>query len=83
MLAGLNPPQAMQAVQEARQNAIALGIPNPTPEQFRSVLRAVLSRSTYNAASYSSSVGSASAGATTVPPLSPLVAPPPPPLPQR
>jgi len=76
MLAGLTPAQAMQAVIQADQHLIALGISSPSPDQFRTALRALTNSSSY-------SVGSASAGATTFPPLSPLVAPPPPPLPQR
>lgn len=76
MLAGLTPAQAVQAVQQADQHLIALGIPYPSPDQFRIALRALTSPPSY-------SVGSASAGATTFPPLSPLVAPLPPPLPQR
>lgn len=76
ILAGLTPAQAMQAVSQAEQHLIALGIPYPSPAQFRTALRALTSPPSY-------SVGSASAGETTFPPLSPLVAPPPPPLPQR
>ena len=76
MLAGLTPAQAMQAVIQADQHLIALGISSPSPDQFRTALGALTNSSSY-------SVGSASAGATTFPPLSPLVAPPPPPLPQR
>lgn len=87
MLGGLTPAQAMQAVGQANQHLIALGIPNPTPEQFRytlnNVVRSSAYASSYGTASPFGSVGSASAGATTFPPLSPLVAPPPPPLPQR
>ena len=71
MLSGMTAAQAMQTVQLTSQHLIALGVPNPSPEQFRATLRAVL-------APPSSSVGSASAGATSFPPLSPLVAPPPP-----
>ena len=73
MLAGMTPAQAMQTVALAGQHAIALGTPQPTYEQFRSALGALL-QSPY--ASYAS----ASAGATSFPPLSPLVAPPPPPF---
>jgi hypothetical protein len=73
MLGGMTAAQAMQTVQQTEQHAIALGTPRPTPEQFRSHLRALLNSpySTYT---------SASAGATSFPPLSPLVAPPPPPF---
>jgi hypothetical protein len=70
--AGLTPAQAMQTVAQTGQHAIATGNPHPSAEQFRSTLGAVLGApySTYT---------SASAGATSFPPLSPLVAPPPPP----
>ena len=71
MLAGMSPAQAMQTVQQTHQHAIATGVPRPSPEQFRAQLGALLNSpySTYT---------SASAGATSFPPLSPLVAPPPP-----
>lgn len=73
MLAHMSPAQAMQTVAQAGQHSIALGNPRPTAEQFRAALGALLgsSYSTY---------ASASAGATSFPPLSPLVAPPPPPF---
>ena len=71
-LAGIPPAQALQIVAQTGQHAIALGTPQPTAEQFRSTLGAVLN-SPY------SSYTSASAGASSFPPLSPLVAPPPPP----
>jgi hypothetical protein len=48
-------------------------MPSATSEQFRTALGALLN------APYSTSV-SASAGATSFPPLSPLVPPPPPPF---
>lgn len=69
MLGHLTAAQAMQAVRQAEQHLIALGMPNATGEQFRTVLRTLV-QPPY------SSVGSASAGATSFPPLSPLVAPP-------
>ena len=71
-LAGVPPAQAMQIVAQTGQHAIALGTPQPTAQQFRSTLDAVLGTpyGTYT---------SASAGASSFPPLSPLVAPPPPP----
>ena len=71
MLAGMSPAQAMQTVQQTQQHAIATGMPQPSPERFRAQLGALLNSpySTYT---------SASAGATSFPPLSPLVAPPPP-----
>lgn len=83
MLAGLTPAQGVQAVEQTQQHLIALGVPYPTPEQFRTTLRNLVSGSYYASGAPFSSVGSASAGTTTFPPLSPLVAPPPPPLPQR
>ena len=73
MLRHLSPAQAMQTVAQAGQHAIALGNPQPSADQFRGTLGAVLS------ARYSGYT-SASAGATSFPPLSPLVAPPPPPF---
>ena len=74
MLAHLPAAQAMQTVAQTGQHAIALGNPYPTPEQFRGTLGAVL------ASPYSAGYTSASAGATSFPPLSPLVASPPPPF---
>jgi hypothetical protein len=71
MLAGMTPAQAMQAVAQAGQQSIALGRPRPSHEQFRGTLRSVLDSSGYV---------SASAGGSSFPPLSPLVAPPPPPF---
>jgi hypothetical protein len=73
MLGGLPPAEALQKVQLAQQQLIALGIPSPSPGQRRTVLRYVLNPG-YG------SVESASAGATTFPPLSPLVAAQPPSL---
>jgi hypothetical protein len=71
-LAGYTPAQAMQIVAQTGQHAIATGNPQPSAEQFRSTLGALLD------SPYSNYV-SASAGASSFPPLSPLVAPPPPP----
>ncbi len=70
MLAHLPPAEALRQVQFARQNLIALGQPNPSREQLRRTVEAVISPG-YG-------VESASAGETSLPPLSPLVAPPPP-----
>ena len=70
-LGGMTAAQAMQTIAQTGQQAIALGVPAPSPEQFRTTLGAVLNASTYV---------SASAGMSTFPPLSPLVAPPPPPF---
>jgi hypothetical protein len=72
-LAGYTPAQAMQIVAQTGQHAIATGNPQPSAQQFRGTLDAVLN------SSYSTYV-SASAGATSFPPLSPLVPPPPPPF---
>jgi hypothetical protein len=72
MLSHMSPAQAMQTIALTGQHALATGNPQPSPEQFRNTLGAVL-------APYSNYV-SASAGATSFPPLSPLVAPPPPPF---
>jgi hypothetical protein len=72
MLAHLPPAEALRQVQFARQNLIALGQPNPSREQLRRTVQAVISPG-YG-------VESASAGDTSLPPLSPLVAPPPPPF---
>jgi hypothetical protein len=86
MLSDRKPAEAMQAVSQTNQQLIALGVPNPSPEQFRTTLRSLLHGSAYSSRSFAfspdSSVGSASAGTTTFPPLSPLVPPPPPLLPQ-
>jgi hypothetical protein len=73
MLSDLTPAQAMQAIAQTGQHSIALGNPQPGPDQFRSTLGALL------ASPYSTYV-SGSAGSTPYPPLSPLVAPPPPPF---
>ena len=66
MLSALPPREALQKYDYARQNLVALGNPNPSPERLRAQLEAVLSPR-YNA------VQSFSAGATSYPPLSPLV----------
>lgn len=73
LLAHLPPAEALRQLEFARQNLIALGQPNPTREQLRRTLQVVLSP-------YGYAAQSASAGETPLPPLSPLVAPPPPPL---
>jgi hypothetical protein len=70
MLAHLPPAEALRQVEFARQNLIALGQPNPSREQMRRTVEAVVSPA-YG-------VGSQSAGETSLPALSPLVAPPPP-----
>lgn len=69
MLKHLPPREALQKVEFARQNLIALGVPNPSPEQLRATVARVLQPG-YGP------VEGASAGATTFPPLSPLVPPP-------
>jgi hypothetical protein len=58
--------EALQKLDYARQNLIALGTPYPTPERLRAQVQAVL------APGYAA-VQSASAGTTSFPPLSPLV----------
>ena len=64
LLAGLPPREALQKYDYARQNLIALGTPYPSSERLRSQLETVLAPNV---------VRSASAGATSFPPLSPLV----------
>ena len=71
MLAHLGPGEALRQVEFARQNLIAVGQPSPTREQLRRTVQVVLSPGGY-------AVLGASAGETPFPPLSPLVAPPPP-----
>jgi hypothetical protein len=66
MLAGMPAREALQKFDFARQNLIALGSPEPTPERLRAQVEAVL-------APRYTAVRSASAGAMTFPPLSPLV----------
>ena len=86
LLSDRKPEEAMQAVGQTNQQLLALGIQYPTPQQFRITLQNVLGGSSYSSSSFAfspnSSVGSASAGETTFPPLSPLVPPPPPLLPR-
>lgn len=66
LLAELPAREALQKYDFARQNLIALGTPDPTPERLRAQLEAVL-------APRYAAVQSASAGARSFPPLSPLV----------
>jgi len=66
MLAGMPAREALQKLDYARQNLIALGTPDPSPERLRTAVQAVL-------APRYAAVESASAGATSFPPLSPLV----------
>ena len=73
LLATLTPAEALYRVEVARQNLIALGQPQPSSEQLYATVRRLLYPS-YGV------VDSASAGSTSFPPLSPLAAPPPPPL---
>lgn len=68
VLRHLPPGEALTKVTIARENLIALGTPQPTTERLRSAVEAVL-------APRDAAVRSASAGATSFPPLSPLVAP--------
>jgi hypothetical protein len=64
----LPPHEALQKVQFARQNLIALGVPNPSPEQLRATVARVMGPD-------QGAVESASAGSSSFPPLSPLVSP--------
>jgi hypothetical protein len=73
LLGHLSPAEALYRVEVARQNLIAVGQPNPPPGQLYATVRRLL------VPGYGP-VESASAGATSFPPLSPLAAPPPPPL---
>jgi hypothetical protein len=66
LMSGLPAREALQKYDYARQNLIALGTPNPSPERLRAQIEAVL-------APRYAAVQSASAGATSFPPLSPLV----------
>ena len=66
MLSALPPRQALQKYDYARQNLVALGNPNPSPEQMRAQLEAVLAPRYIGVQSFS-------AGATSFPPMSPLV----------
>ena len=66
LLRNLPPREALQKLDYARQNLIALGTPQPTPERLRAAVEAAL-------APRYAAVQSASAGATSFPPLSPLV----------
>lgn len=69
MLKHLPPRDALHKVELARQNLIALGVPQPSPEQLRATVARVL------AGGGGETVEGASAGSTTFPPLSPLVSP--------
>ncbi|HZO01240.1 MAG TPA: hypothetical protein VFB93_08585 [Burkholderiales bacterium] len=66
LLRGLPPREALQKYDFARQNLIALGTPDPSPERLRAQIEAVL-------APRYAAVQGASAGTTSFPPLSPLV----------
>jgi hypothetical protein len=68
MLKHLPPGEALWKVEFARQNLIAVGVPNPSPEQLRATVTRVLGPD-------DESVEGASAGSTSFPPLSPLVSP--------
>jgi MoxR-like ATPase len=65
-LAALSPREALQKYDYARQNLVALGTPDPSPERLRAQIEAVL-------APRYTAVQSFSAGTTSFPPLSPLV----------
>jgi hypothetical protein len=66
MLGHLPAREALKKLDYARQNLIALGVPNPTPDRLRGAVEVALDPQ-YAA------VRSMSAGTTTFPPLSPLV----------
>jgi hypothetical protein len=66
LLRGMPLREALQKVRLAEQNLIAVGTPNPSPARLRETVEAVL-------APRYTAVLSASAGATSFPPLSPLV----------
>jgi hypothetical protein len=68
LLRHLPPREALQKVTIARQNLIALGMPEAGTERLRSTVEAVLSPR-------EAAVRSVSAGQSSFPPLSPLVAP--------
>lgn len=67
-LGHLPPHEALQKLQFARQNLIALGVVNPSAEQLRATVVRVLGPD-------QGGVDSASAGSSSFPPLSPLVSP--------
>lgn len=66
-VAGLPPKEALRTVELADQQLIALGTPYPSPERRRELVQRVR---------YGAGYVAASAGATSFPPLSPLVAAP-------
>jgi hypothetical protein len=68
MLKHLEPREALRTVDLARQNLIAVGVPHPTHEQLRATVARLAGGGSY-------SVEGASAGASSFPPLSPLVSP--------
>ena len=65
LLAGMPARDALRKVEYARQNLIALGVPNPSPERLRAAVQATLAPR--------DAVPSASAGETSFPRVSPLV----------
>ena len=70
LLAGMPPHEALLKVDLAQQHLIALGVVDTNPERVRAMLQTLLAPQ-----SGGYSVASASAGATSFPPMSPLVAP--------
>ena len=64
LLGNLPAREALQKYDYARQNLVALGTPYPSPERLRAQIETVLAPNV---------VRSVSAGATSFPPLSPLV----------
>ena len=70
LLAGMPPGDALLKLQFAQQQLIALGNPQPSAGQLRAMVQQVIAP---QSAGYS--VASGSAGTTSFPPMSPLVAP--------
>ena len=70
LLSGLPPREALLKVDLARQHLIALGEGYASPERVRAMLQNVLAPQ-----SGAYTVAGASAGTTSFPPMSPLVAP--------
>ncbi|HYR36991.1 MAG TPA: hypothetical protein VEQ87_22080 [Burkholderiales bacterium] len=70
LLAGMPPREALLKVELAHQHLIAVGNPHPSGEQLRAMVQQVLAPQ-----STGYSVASTSAGTTSLPPMSPLVAP--------
>jgi hypothetical protein len=72
LLGGMPPREALLKVELAQQHLIATGHTYASADELRAMLQNVL---TPQSGGYYASVASASAGATSFPPMSPLVAP--------